>query len=173
MLRDEWTTYSNWCALHFLEHHRVLPCSPPALSPTPGTAPATFPCLTRTAGVGRAGGQVPAPLSCLGQTGMCPTSVCLLFRARSPASTGTSSHPSIALSPSTASPPRQALAAHPYLPAGGADAGTGSWGEGKSSLSWPAGLGAEERSASRGKGRQPPPCRGAAGPQAVGAIVMQ
>lgn len=78
MLRDEWTTYSNWCALHFLEHHRVLPCSPPALSPTPGTPPATAPCLARTAGVGRAGGQAAAPLSCPGQTGTCPASVCVL-----------------------------------------------------------------------------------------------
>lgn len=145
MLRDEWTTYSNWCALHFLEHQRVLPCSPPALSPTPGTPPArAAPCLTRTAGMGRARGRgaTPSPR----QTGMCPTSVCALFRAPSPASTGTSPAPSAALAPSSASPPHQAFAAHPYLPAGAADAGTARrWGEGESSLCWPGGLGAEER----------------------------
>lgn len=180
MLRDEWTTYSNWCALHFLEHQRVLPCSPPAPSPTPGTPPATAaPCLARTAGVGRARGRGASPsppelplkdgdvpnlclralqstISCehrhLSRAQHCPRTV-----HRFPSTPGICCPPL---------PPGRSRRRRHWQPGGKEKAPC--LGREVSELRSAAALPVR-----RGKGRQPPPCRGAAGPQAVGAIVMQ
>lgn len=77
--------------------------------------------------------------------------------------TGTSSDPSAAHLPSIASPPRQALAAHPYLQARGADVGASTEEEGTSSSSRSNGPGefrrAEALPVRKGNVRQPPPCR--------------